>query len=70
MGMPMDWIIPEDEGEAASILGESFPPLHAFEALLLALTMHPDRQLSQQQTDAYFRDGLKHENAAVRMGSL
>ena len=58
MGMTMSIVLPENEEDAISLVGESFPPAHAFEAILLALSLHPRRPLSQAQVDAYFKAGL------------
>ena len=59
MGIPTSIALPTDEGMAISIIGESFPPLHAFEAILLALTLHPVRKLSQCQVDRFFWEGIR-----------
>ena len=58
MGVDLNIALPADEGAAISIIGESFPPIHAFEALLLALTLHPARQLTQSQVDDFFSIAL------------
>ena len=58
MGISMQTILPHDESAAISLIGESFPPAHAFEAILLAVTLHPARQLTQDQVDALFREGV------------
>ena len=60
MGLPVSSIIPRDEEEAISLIGESFPPAHAFEALLVALTLHPDRVMDQCQVDSFFQAGIQN----------
>ena len=55
MGLSLDVAIPEEEEVAISLLGESFPPAHAFEALLLSLSLHPQRLMSQQHVDDLFQ---------------
>ena len=59
MGMPLTLTIPEEEETAVSLIGESFPPAHAMEALLVALALHPHRPLSQQAVDAFFNQALQ-----------
>ena len=58
MGLPMGTIIPEDEESAISLIGESFPPSHAFEAIIVAFTLHPDRSFDQCQVDSFSQAGL------------
>ena len=60
LGIDMGIILPAEEHVAISVIGESFPPLHAFEALLLALTLHPARPMTQSQVDNLFWSGLQH----------
>ena len=59
MGMSPNLTIPADEGDAVAILGESFPPAHAFEAILLALSLHPHRIMSQSHIDSLFQLGIE-----------
>ena len=58
LGMPLSITLPADEEAAVSIICESFPPAHAFEAMLLALSIHPHKQMTQQQVDSLFLEGV------------
>ena len=58
LGASLDLVIPRDEADAISLIGESFPPLHALEAILLALSLHPDRRMTQQEIHSLFQSGL------------
>ena len=55
MGMSLDATIPQDGETAVSLLGESFPPAHAFEPILLALSLHPHRAMREQHVDDLFQ---------------
>ena len=59
MGAALDTVLPCDEASAVSLLGESFPPAHAFEGILLALAIHPERAVTQCEVDAYFHAGIR-----------
>ena len=64
-GLPMDLILPEDEESAVALIGESFPPAHAFEAVLLALSLHPQRPMNQAQVTAFFEAGIPNLSPPV-----
>ena len=58
MGMSMDYVLPASEADAITLWGESFCPVHAFQALLLALASRPKDPWSQDMVDARFRAGV------------
>ena len=55
LGMPMNTCLPQDEGDAVSLLGESFPIPHAFKAVLLAVANRPLDKWPQSKIDEVFR---------------
>ena len=56
LGMPMTMCVPWDEQDAISLLGESFPPMHALCPLILALANRPEDRWSKDRVDATFWD--------------